>query len=216
MTEKHGTANEGRFASLLSGKQPALNIWDTVVFETTEYLVSPTKGSIVTDWLLFIPKLSALNFAQVRDHSGRDPFCDVREVLTEIGVSEYIWFEHGAGGTNSEVGCGVDYAHIHLLIAPEFSLDDFRLAVEASSSDGWLKAKSDLVYKDLDPATDYYAFGDAQQSYWLAGSSLGRQFFRKVVGSLAGKTNEWDYNLFDHSENVKVTIGHFSRLAKAA
>lgn len=217
MTNSQKTSHNGRFASLLSGKRPALHIWDTALLETPDYVVTPTRGSIVQDWLLVVPKRPALNFAEIRIRTGRDPLSDMRHLLNKLGVSKYVWFEHGAAKMESDVGCGVDYAHLHVISTPQFSFDDFKQNVEDSSSRKWSDIfSSHPIYGALTPEVDYYAFGDADFGCHFSGCNLGRQFFRKVVASLVGKSGEWDYNLFEHVDNIEATIGHFSRLADAA
>ncbi|MCX5518071.1 hypothetical protein OSH10_06455 [Kaistia defluvii] len=210
-------SNEGRFAPLLSKRQPPQHVWDTVLFESQRCLVTPTKGSIVANWVLIIPQNSALSFAEVQYQQKINAFSEVRSVARELGaVANYLWFEHGPGMPSSEVGCGVDYAHIHLLLAPEFSLDRFSSVAITASGTVWKESSPLSVYNEIQADEDYYVFGDANRAYHINGRSLGRQFFRKVIAEIAERTAEWDYNSFQNVENAQYTVDNYSRVANAA
>jgi ATP adenylyltransferase len=203
----------GRFASLLQGQQASSEVWDTVLLETDEFIVAPTKGSIIPDWLLLIPKRPALNYAEIVRSGLSNPI----EFGATIASENFVWFEHGASHLGSEVGCGVDYAHVHLLLNPEFSMSMFAAEVaELSSRHLWGDVKTAEVYASVSASEDYYAFGDASNARLLTGKNLGRQFFRKVVANLVGEPDAWDYRSFPFDQNVMQTIRRFSQYQNAA
>ena len=63
-----------------------------------------------------------------RDHVA--PVGYVRDIAGRMGRSadELIWFEHGSAAINAITGCGVDHAHLHLLVDPPFTFEQFRNA----------------------------------------------------------------------------------------
>lgn len=210
MTYQSIISKSNRFASALghSGKKEP---WDRALLETNDFVVVPTKGSIIRNWVLLIPKVDALNFAEVRDHSDQPNAINwLRQFAAVACEKNYIWFEHGASRLDSETGCGVDYAHIHILLAPEFSLDTFSQGVEQLSElKAWRSLETNDAYSSVPAEQDYYVFGNGLHAKMHCGSRLGRQFFRRVIANLSGKSDQWDYNRFTFEQNVRLTVADF-------
>lgn len=198
--------NQGRFSSLLSGKRKSNEIWDTVLAESNEFVVVPTKGSIVPFWVLLVPKSSILNFAQLGRNEMRSPFEMVASIAKHFNAPSYLWFEHGASMIGSPTGCGVDHAHIHILLRPRFSLSDMHAEAVLSSKVDWAEVFPHEAYNQIEPHQDYYVCGDGTSTFVAQGKSLGRQFFRQVIAKLANMPEEWDYQRFSHVPNVVKTI----------
>jgi ATP adenylyltransferase len=199
--------NQGRFSALLSETRKSTEPWDAVLYDSREFLVAPTKGSIVPYWVLLVPKASVLNFARLSRHDLCKPFEMVATVASRFNSSSFIWFEHGASTLGSATGCGVDHAHIHILLQPRFSFSDFHSEAAGSSDDAWTQASSREAYEQIVPHEDYYVCGDHKSAFVARGKSLGRQFFRKVIAKLEHVPTEWDYEQYHHLPNVLKTIG---------
>jgi ATP adenylyltransferase len=204
---KPDVQNQGRFSALLSKTRRGTELWDEVLYESRDFLVAPTKGSIVPFWVLLIPKSPVLNFAQLRQNDLCRPFEMVATVASHFNSSSSIWFEHGASTFGSATGCGVDHAHIHILLQPKFSLSDFCSEAVGASDVAWIKASSHEAYDQIEPDEDYYVCGDHTSAFVARGKSLGRQFFRKVIAKLENLPDEWDYEQYHHLPNVLNTIG---------
>lgn len=206
---------EPRFSNLLRGNNH--DVWDSIVFGGDDFVVTPTKGSIVSDWVLVIPKQYHLNFALKSNADGSRPFDYVAAVAERLGVAErVIWFEHGPSEKGSDIGCGVDHAHIHLLLMPQFQIIDFAEVVAAKSEAVWHQKDADRIYGSLDGRQDYYVFGTLDTAFFSLGASLGRQFFRKVIADLANVPTQWDYNAFPFTQNVQATLKHIRDQHKRA
>src|SRR5712691_11051269 len=108
----------GRFAALLCEGGCPRPEYDQVLFEGHGYVVAPTLGSIIPNWLLVIPRESFVNFAHVRAVTGTEPHQVVTEVLERCGIESArgYWFEHGPATRGSQLACGVDHAHLHVII----------------------------------------------------------------------------------------------------
>ena len=217
MAETIISKNE-RFAPLLNAEHGSKDVWDTIIHDAPNFVVSPTKGSIVPNWVLIIPKHAALNFSQLKENDSLNPF----EVLHNTAATLYsgedwLWFEHGASECESEVGCGVDYAHLHLLLSQSFSFAEFANVVFSIAGDNvWKKTTATEVYNDINHADDYYVFGNKDIAYYLHGKRLGRQFFRRAIAKLSNCADQWDYNLYPFDQNVKLTINALSSHGVAA
>jgi len=208
------TANGGRFASLLSNDNCERASYNQPIFETHECVVAPTLGSILPNWLLVVPRSPAVTFRKWGGSKNRNVAELIGVVLEglEISPEQAIWFEHGPSDKGSLVGCGVDYAHIHVLVRPPFSFEEFVASVVGASGLSWRRCL----------ATDAYGSIDAASSYLIAGSrngtviaeqveSAGSQFFRRIVARLADKPEQWNYNNHPHLHNVQKTIATFPR-----
>jgi ATP adenylyltransferase len=204
-----------RFSNLLS--RNSRDIWDTVLYEDDDVVVVPTLGSLVPDWLLVVPKTHVLNFSIWSGARGRNALQLVEAVHHRLSNgSPAIWFEHGASEQGSEVGCGVDHAHIHLLLQPSFTLSSFCQTVGELSQIDWSQEDAKSLYSLPVAKAHYYAFGDFDHAYVHVGHTLGRQFFRKIVAQLAGCPDQWDYRDFSGLENVNLTVSRFLGSAEIA
>lgn len=204
-----------RFARLLSPVGPKAP-WDTPVLETERYVVVPTLGSILPGWLLVIPRAHNLSFAQLSRASGENPIDVVRSVTNRIGCDNWIWFEHGAAEQNTSVGCGVDYAHLHVLLEPHFCVDEFESATAQLSGRSWEPGQAESVYRALAPNVPYHVFGNGEAAWSLSGPDLGSQFFRRVVAAQVGRPSEWNYRDQSGIQNVLKTLSRFEHLGVAA
>lgn len=208
------TGNISRFAPLFSQTAPTA-IWDNVVLRTGPYVVAPTRGSIVPMWLLVVPQEPVLNFARMRESERRAPVQLLAEISSSLGFGDsgWLWFEHGAPTLGSVVGCGVDHAHLHLVLAPPFDLTEFASRVHSNAPCDWLAKPSEEAYVGLTGSESYYAFGDASRSYVATNVELGSQFFRRVIAELVERPAEWDYRLYDGDDVAAQTLDRLSRLA---
>ncbi|KQM14847.1 hypothetical protein [Novosphingobium sp. Leaf2] len=204
-----------RFAALLGGRGSA--IYDRPLLETKDWIVAPTLGAIVPGWLLIIPRRAAPNCREWSTSSGMSPLGAVKEVAGHLGLSmdEVIWFEHGPASMGTPVGCGLDYAHLHMIIRPRFNFADFAAGA---------RAQADLIWSECE-ATDAYA-RSGTRSFYIAGSgdvaivakdveAGGSQFFRRIAASLIGNGEVWNYRHHPHTENIEGTIEMFRHLESA-
>jgi hypothetical protein len=126
--------------------------------------------------------------------------------LMPRAANPVIWFEHGPSTRGSVTGCGIDHAHIHILLQPPFEFSQFKSAAIDGSSLAWERG-------DGNP----YEFIGSGESYLIASSggefilarsveAAGSQFFRRVIARLAREPSSWDYRLHPHHDNVAKTV----------
>lgn len=203
-------ASGSRFDVLLGNSNCNRQPWDISIAESDEFVIAPTLGSLIPGWLLIIPRKWQLNFRDVQI-SGMP----VDEILTswvrrlEVPNEDWLWFEHGPAVPGTSVGCGVDHAHLHLLVEPAFSLSDFASEVKHATVTEWREVETSCAYRTLRRDGPYYAFGDATESYVAEGADLGSQFFRRVVAGLLGQSSQWDYKEYWGTDNVVATLQRF-------
>lgn len=200
----------GRFSKILSA-HPDRALFDTVLARGHDWVVAPTLGAIIPGWLLLIPTEEQLNFREWSSNSNstRNPSELVEKVCDQLALdkSKSMWFEHGPEHDGSIVGCGVDYAHIHILIDPPFSFDQFCDEASREVNLNWTTVASSEVYGGLS-ATKSYLVACSQNVGLFAENveEIGSQFFRKVIAGLVGASQEWNYREFPNIENVQATI----------
>ncbi|WP_448657766.1 hypothetical protein ACPVPU_09845 [Sphingomonas sp. CJ99] len=204
-----------RFAALLSGRGDTA--YDRPLLETKDWIVAPTLGAIVPGWLLVIPRRAATSFREWTARSGLVPLSAVVDVAAHLGLAmnEIIWFEHGPATAGTVVGCGLDYAHMHMIIRPQFDFDAFAATAHAMTDLEWHNSEAHDAYTRV--GTSSYFIAGSGDSAMIATEveTAGSQFFRRVAASLIEDGESWDYRSHPHSKNIQGTIEMFSRLEDA-
>jgi len=212
--EESGTDNS-RYRALLSGAQFGLAEYDQPLMELQDCVVTPTLGSIVPNWLLVIPREHKVNFADWRLQYSHEPLDIISELLDHVRVPAHraIWFEHGPDHVGSVIGCGVDHAHLHVLIDPPFVFEDFVTAVRKATDLDWMLSTPSEVYSSLPQHCSYLVAGGGDETISTQNtSSVGSQFFRRIIANLSGQPEAWNYKTHPHIENVRTTISTFQNL----
>jgi ATP adenylyltransferase len=203
-----------RFANIFSDACPR-PLYNTVLRETDTMVVTPTLGSIIPNWVLAIPKRHAANAAHWAQNQCNAPLSAIKNIARSFGRDprDIVWFEHGATEAGSIVGCGVDHAHIHILLTPPFSFEQLSEEVQADADLGW-SLRNGCAYAAIDSSRSYFVAGHGEQ-FLLAQSveSAGSQFFRKAIARVVHRNAAWDYRCHPHMENVTETIANASLAA---
>ena len=199
-----------RFARLLADtcEKPA---YDRVIAEFADCVMAPTLGSIIPNWLLIIPRHKQVNFRKWA-RASLSPYELIAGFLAQLGIQSEraIWFEHGASQEGTTIGCGVDHAHIHLLIDAPFSFGAFSLAAQNRGTSRWTSTSSEYVYKKISPSNSYLAMGSEDEAVFCEKvEAIGSQFLRRVVAQLVGSPDSWDYKEYPHYSNVLLTLQNF-------
>lgn len=212
--ETHPDAGQslGRFTSLLSEGVCPKPIYDKILFETEGCVVTPTLGSIVPNWLLVVPRKPMVNFAEwLRSNSGQP--CDLISAVArryDISDDRVIWFEHGPSEAGSQVGCGVDQAHLHMIVDAPFSFDEFVSRAIKASQFAWESSDAHETYGLLDAGQSYLMAGSGRRALSAKNAEhVGSQFFRRVVADLMLSPGSWDYRKHAHIWNVQQTVDRF-------
>ena len=214
MNIDHHSRQESIYQNVIErfGQNYRVDDCDRILLETEHYYVTPTLGSIVPNWLLVWPRSYFLNCMDWRgSFLGISQLSkDVLWRLTGSCETEHIWFEHGCGATGSDVGCGVNFAHLHILVEPGFDFNCFSRTVEMRSGYGW-KSGEDLCQNDFGNTSDYHLFGNSNHQKYVCNSTrLGSQFFRRTIAEITGKDDDWNYRTHPFQENAARTVRNFA------
>jgi hypothetical protein len=203
------TRGFGRFERLLARTAAERPLYDSVLFEHAGCVVAPTLGSILPRWLLIVPRVPCANFRSWYSLTGINPTDLIAAVLSRCCVDphEAIWFEHGAVEARSAVACGVDHAHLHLLLKPAFSLEELLAAANNNVALDWNHLQADQAYASADPCASYVLGGSGTAAaYSRHIERVGSQYLRKAVAVLAGCPETWDYKVYPHLQQVQATV----------
>lgn len=204
----------GRFTSLLAEGVCPRPIYDEVLSEMHGCVVTPTLGSILPHWLLVIPRMPAINFARWQAASGTQLCNLVQAILAkhDIDADRVIWFEHGPSEAGSSVGCGVDQAHLHVVVDAPFSFQDFVSRVIEASQLTWQNRSAWTAYRSVEPEASYLIAASLNRAVVAKNvENVGSQFFRRVIADLVQQPDAWNYRTHPHLDNVRETIRTFSR-----
>ncbi|PBC23171.1 MULTISPECIES: hypothetical protein [unclassified Mesorhizobium] len=201
-----------RFSSLLSTGRNQRAIYDQIIFETQECVVCPTLGSILPNWLLVIPRRRAINFAHWQAETGQRVADVVSAIADEFGLYDerVVWFEHGPAENGSSIGCGVDWAHLHILVDAPFSAPEMVARSAEMQSLNWTSFDASKLYEMVDRNKSYLMAGGDDASHLVQDvEHVGSQFLRRVVADLVGLRGEWNYRTSENLANVQATLKRF-------
>lgn len=180
---------------------------DTILFQTSNFCVVPTRGALVEGWVLIVPKDPVISFGFLPTDlwpEAIDLLERTRRAISTI-YGGAVCFEHGPVVTGTTVGCGVDHAHLHVL--PFFGNVFDNIPSELNRTVSWRNAHSikDTIGFRQD-STPYLYFEDDNGARICDSSNAPSQFFRRVIAAMIGKPNCFDWKDFPMTGNVDLTV----------
>ncbi len=197
-----------RFCTMTRTEERA--VWDTVLDSDGTVEVVPSKGAIVSPWLLLIPSShvpSSAMLSVAEKQSVARLIDDIRRKACIAG-KHLVVFENGSPYFGSGVSCGIDHVHIHM-VALDFNLArtlQERLPLMPASAPPW------SIWSEI-PEKPYIYIDDGEEHIYLDASYSVSQYVRSVVAELAGRSGEFHYDLFPDEDNVIHTIDWFNHLS---
>ncbi|XOF32323.1 MAG: HIT domain-containing protein [Candidatus Electrothrix sp. YB6] len=169
-----------------------------IIKETKNFIVTPSLGSIVDGYIVIWPKKHILSMKNLVDEELYDLIRIVEyfnNIMKEKYGKQIVVFEHGQIEGCSEVGCGVNHAHIHMV-----ALDDAKLFLNKSESI-YFTMKEYPSYKDFYqdnycPETDYMLISSTsfESTKVLSyGNSRVSQALRKILAECCGQSQNWNW-----------------------
>jgi len=188
--------------------------WNRVLVETKHFIVVPTLGMLVEGWLLISPKRRNLSFSKLSDKEW-DDFQLLKNQLNCFFNDCYsvvpTYFEHGPSRVSSVVGCGVDYAHMHVAPLKCDLMDDATLVGEYI----WEKSCCDLN-KNSGLLDKPYLFVDTEKGEFLSiDQDFPSQTIRKAIARLSGQEDYWNWRDFHLPARIAKTTNIFNTWLKS-
>lgn len=190
------------------------DFWNQPLFETANFAVLPSLGSLVEGWVLIVPRdhficMGALSAGLWLELKG------LKAVIAASLAQQYgeiCAFEHGAHAPNRQVGCGVDHAHLHLVPVPT-RIDLTKAAEEFLPIEvRWLPARFEACQSAFSKGEDYlYVEQPLGAGRIATGAALGGQIFRKAIATQFGVSGEFNWRQYPYLHNVRQTIRKMQR-----
>lgn len=185
------------------------------LYETEHFAVIPSLGSIVEGWLLIIPKEHYLSYGYIESQTLHD---ELNELIDYVGkivkqvYGDYVIFENGAYCSNKLVGCGVDYAHIHIVptkIDLVKSIKDY-----FGINYNWKHIPSmDMTSTYISNGTPYLYYRNQDGVSFIAtDSNIPSQLFRKAIARSVGKEEQYDWKSSPFYENVVKSVVAYKQM----
>jgi ATP adenylyltransferase len=204
-----------RFAAALQRSGQRCELFDVPLIDQERYVVLPTLGSIIPKWLLIVPRYECINIAKWQATT----FSSIQDIIGEVQEKlsfcseRVIWFEHGCSTSETQLGCGVDRAHLHLIIDAPFGIDDLFALARERFDETWKKSSViNDCYDQINWDSAYLTMGNHEQSFCTQENveRVGSQFFRKLVAELCMAQDCWNYKQHPFMGNVLETVKAFS------
>jgi len=192
-------------SNLVSSDSP--DLWNQALFETANFVVIPSLGSLVEGWVLIVPKKHFICMGAL----PADLLRELGQTKTAVGkmlsqqYGDVCAFEHGPHALNRQVGCGVDHAHLHL-VPLEF---DLRGAAESFMPSGvrWRPGSFESCRAAFDEGQDYlYIEQPLGRGCISAHIELGSQILRKAIAAQLGIPEQFSWRDYPRMEVVSRTI----------
>jgi diadenosine tetraphosphate (Ap4A) HIT family hydrolase len=183
-----------------------------IIFETDFFIVIPTLGCLVVNYLLIIPKKHCTCFGQL-DPKEYEELILIIEKLNDHNhkffQSSTIMFEHGSFLEESNAGNSVYHAHLHVLPFSESLINDLKdddLNIDEIDSIRELheisnNSSSYLYYSDVD-----------KKSYTILHSGVKSQYFRRLLSRRLKMSDKWNWRVEPFIENIKRTLSLYKGL----
>jgi diadenosine tetraphosphate (Ap4A) HIT family hydrolase len=187
------------------------NLWDTPIFESRNFVAVPTVGALVEGWLLIVPRAPVLSFARL----PKELFSELEFFLNDVTAaiqSAYgpvSVFEHGPSCAASAVGCGVDYAHLHLV------------PVDCDLLAGAKQIAPKIQWSRVNSIENIYQYAKNDGGYWFLQQKFGvgecyvgtcpnekpmSQLFRRVIANHVGRPSDFDWKQYAGEVEIAATV----------
>lgn len=198
---------QSRFTEVFRNPSPRTE--NQVLWHGEYSVVIPTLGMIVPNWFLIVPAVHTFNFAQ-QPFAARAELPSLVASICETVAGqdeELLIFEHGATHAGSSVGCGLDHAHLHVVVASAAFVGTVWAAMLNELQSEPREASLDGLYDAIEPDCSYYAAWHQGRRIvdQPAGTEVSQRF-RRIIAAAADMPECWNYRKFPFHQNVEKTV----------
>lgn len=184
------------------------DIWDSILFESDNFYVIPSLGSMVEGWLLICSKdhflsMSTLGASRI---SELESFTSYLKSYLNESYGSISLFEHGPDSNNLTVGCGVDHFHLHLV--PTNGINLLKESNQKHPEWKWSRLTFLEELPVILPNSMSYLFLETEdgQRYMTCNDTFESQYFRKLIADCKGMSDNFDWKECYMLENIVKTI----------
>lgn len=182
--------------------------WDTVLHDSGNFTIVPTKGALVPGWLLVVAKRHALCVGALSSpelDELKSCLAFARDLVQKNFGAPTI-FEHGPSRAGTTIGCGIDHVHAHV-VPLQFSL---RKAVnDRFPRVEWKPIVDIAATRSLFELRQGYGLVEEpneERMYWCSPPVGVSQMFRRAIAAEIGIPDEFDYRTHPHHSIVMQTL----------
>lgn len=184
-----------------------------IIYETDHFVVFPTLGSMVENYILIIPKQHLVSVCYI-DDSLKNEFVRLvnafRDTLNEQNGFFPIIFEHGASENDiNKGGCCIQHAHLHI-VSHKFNNSTVMVkALELIKISGYDEFFTVAYDKP------YLFFMDSDNEMFLrvlTDSVVPSQIIRQWIAKDLNMADKWDWRQHPFIENIHKTINNMDSL----
>jgi ATP adenylyltransferase len=190
--------------------------FNEALFESKNFKIIPSLGSLIEGWLLVLPKSHYISFGAINND---DLYRELETLLNYISpfieqeYGKYVIFEHGPVKPETVVGCGVDYAHLHIV---PMEIDLIQKSSKHINENIWTKIPNlGFTSTYYNSSLPYLLVQDHNKNTFIGtDDKIPSQLFRQIIAEHLGISNQYDWKAFPFVDNINKTISTFSRFAK--
>lgn len=208
--EKNSNINipECKFCKI--AKKQSKEEYDTILFETDNFVVFPAKGHFIEGYLLLIPKAHYTSFSEITDKTlireYKSLINRISQKMKNIFKTNITIFEHGSLAGGCIAGNTIEHAHLHII--PK-KINIFTRLLK----DGHIIKGVDS-FEEIHDFNSPYLFIDNNE-FKIASpvrSSYESQYLRRIAYNILyprKNDNGWDWKKSEHCEKLKNTLKIF-------
>lgn len=202
-------ASQSRFEAALHPERfETVMLWDRRIAASEYFIAVPSRGSLLPGWSLILPRRRMFSMASLNGKERRD-LCEFHLRVAagiESAFGPVTTFEHGAGKSGTEMGCGVDHAHLHLVSLP-FDLIEI-VCADKKAGIRWRSVDQSVLGVGVDsPSINYMTISSPSGECVVAsGFKPVSQYLRKIIAKNLGIGGMWNYREHAFEKNVHATL----------
>jgi ATP adenylyltransferase len=189
-------------------------MFDTILLESKHFNVVPSLGSLVEGWVLITPKEESLNFSMLSE----ERYSELENLISEIRniqISLYgssLIFEHGPMRSCSNTGCGVDYAHLHMVPISFDLLSGIQKFLNIDLKFQEIRSISEIVDLNKDNLDYLYYRTPDNHQFCAFKPEFPSQIFRQVIAYYLGIPEKYRWREYPESKMIEKTISDFEAI----
>lgn len=181
-----------------------------IITNTLNFVVVPTIGGFIENYLLIIPKAHINCFGEL----SAEEWIELKKIISWQKTvnnlyfkSGTIIFEHGSINPSDTNGKSIVHAHLHILPSNESLLSEIEKYTCKIVCIDDIKQLSSICY-EYDEYI-YYQDNDGK-NYIIIHNGLPSQFLRKILADVTGN-EKWNWREFPCIDNVERCLQLYSK-----
>lgn len=183
-------------------------------YSTKNFFCIPTLGQIKEGYSLIFPNHAIINYASL-DQMYFDELSSLVDkiflITKELYTDEPTIFEHGAMKCNTDVSCGTNLAHLHII---PFDFNQIKQNLDKKCKLLFIKNDLPTLLNSLNKLNKPYMFiGTPKIGYYVYDypEKKESQFIRKTIWDLVKPNFSWDWKLSPTYDIAMKTYANFKK-----